>query len=814
MKLKLLFAAILFSGISTFSQSLVKSYLKDAASYREHSLDIKHLKLEVKFEVNAGKVIGKVSHEFVALREKTDSAFFDAPGITIKKSSLNGKNLNFKQTKTGLWVYPEQAIKWDEKGIIEFEYECQPKRGIYFIGWNEKPAIESNPFTVRKQIWTQGQGIDNRQWIPMYDDMNDKFTTETIIEFDSEYEVLSNGTLLGKKKNNDKTITWHYKMSKPHAGYLLMIGIGKYGIGKAKSKRGVPLQYYYYPEFADRMEPTYRHTPAMIDFMEDYTGIPYPWESYSQIMVQDFFLGAMENTTATIFGDFFNVDAKTFNDKNYVSVNMHELTHQWFGDYITARDGRDTWLQESYATFFPKQFSRVIDGEDEWSWQRRAHQNSAIEAGKKDDYPVRHTKGGTARVYPKGAAVISMLEYVLGEAQWKKVLNYYLKTHAYSNVETNDLQQAIKDVLGLNLDWFFDEWILRGGEPQYRVHYEDLSYQNGTRSTEIAIEQIQATNETVQYFKMPIVLEIHYDDGSIDEVKEVLEGAFEVVKIQNKNKKKIAYILFDPNSNIIKQVSFKKSFEELEVQIEKAKFYLDRFDAAVALRDIPLKQKREVIQESIKREKHYGILLELIQQLSNDENIKSKTLLQFLLKHEKSSVREQVLNKNKIIDSDWKVLYINALQDNSYDVQKTALDKLCKSFPEEAGTFLETCKNLEGMNMALRLKWIELAVENNYKKEEALNMLETYASSSYEFRTRIGAFQLLKSFNHANEKTITSLFQACTSINNRLAGPAAELLNYWINQSSYRKVEEQTFNKNSYTSEQKEQILKQVNLFK
>ena len=814
MKKIILLSAISFQAIFSFSQSQVKSYLKDPGAYREHSLDIKHLKLDVKFDTRFGKVFGKVSHEFTTLQERVDSVFFDAPNIDIKKSTLNGQDLPFKVNKTGVWVYPQKALTWEQNGIITFEYECLPKRGIYFIGWNEKPAPMSDPFAVRKQIWTQGQGIDNRHWIPMYDDMNDKFTTETIIHFDSEYEVLSNGAFIKKQKNKDQTTTWHYKMSKPHAGYLLMIAIGKYGIAKAKSKRGVPLNYYYYPEFADRMEPTYRHTPAMIDFMEEYTGINYPWESYSQVMVQDFLYGAMENTTATIFGDFFNVDAKAFNDRNYVSVNMHELTHQWFGDYITARDGRDTWLQESYATFFPKQFSKVIDGENEWSWQRRAHQNAAIEAGKKDDYPVRHTKGGTARVYPKGAAVISMLEYVLGEAQWKKVLNHYLKQHAYGNVETNDLQQAVKDVLGLNLDWFFDEWIYRGGEPHYRVHYEDLSYQDGSRSTEIAIEQIQATNETIQYFKMPVVLEVYYEDGSKDQVKEVLEEAFEVVKINNPKKKKIAFVLFDPNSNIIKQLSFKKTFEELEEQIEKAPNYLDRYDAAVALRDFPIEQKREVILEAIKREKHYGILNELIQQIAGDENAQSQSMLQGLLKHEKSAVREQVLNKNKSWNESWKSLYEKSLNDNSYDVQKTALEKLCKAYPAEAAKYLEVCKDAYGMNQSLKLKWIELSIENQYKKEEALSLLELYASPSFEFRTRVAAFQLLKSLNHVNESVLSSLFQASLSGNGRLSGPATDLLNNWMNQSSIKKMAEEVYKKSNFTAEQKEQLQKQVNLFK
>ena len=102
-------------------------------------------------------------------------------------------------------------MKWDSRDSISFTYECNPRRGIYFIGWNDPKNLS------RKQIWTQGQGIDNRHWIPSYDEYNDKMITETVTTFDKEYEVLSNGTKLSVKDNGDGTKTWHYKMTHPHS---------------------------------------------------------------------------------------------------------------------------------------------------------------------------------------------------------------------------------------------------------------------------------------------------------------------------------------------------------------------------------------------------------------------------------------------------------------------------------------------------------------------------------------------------------------------------------------------------------------------
>ena len=87
---------------------------------------------------------------------------------------------------------------------------------------------------------------------------------------------------------------------------------------------------------------------------------------------------------------------KGFNDRNYVSVNAHEATHQWFGDLITARSNQGTWLQESFATYYAKLFMKSVYGADEYAIIMRNEVNSALAAGKKDNIPVVHSKSGSA----------------------------------------------------------------------------------------------------------------------------------------------------------------------------------------------------------------------------------------------------------------------------------------------------------------------------------------------------------------------------------------------------------------------------------
>lgn len=803
-KLTFLFSLI---ALTAGAQNSYRSYLKDATTYREHPLDITRMKVELSFDTQKGLVKGKVTHSYTVLQKQVDSVFFDGPGISIKSATINGQTLPYSTNAKGIWVKPTKALSWDQNGQIVFEYEATPRKGIYFIGWNALENKEKSAWAVRKQIWTQGQGIDNRYWIPMYDDMNDKFITETVVTFDKEYEVLSNGSLLKKTSNKDNTITWHYSMTKPHAGYLLMLGIGKYAIKHSKSARGVPMKLYYYPEFADRMEPTYRYSERMVDFLERETGVLYPWESYSQIMVQDFLYGAMENTTATIFGDFFNVDERGYKDRNYVGVNCHELTHQWFGDYITARDGRDTWLQESYATYYPKMFNREILGEEEYNWQRRGEHNSALEASKKDRNPIRYTGAGTARVYPKGSAVISMLSYVLGDEQWKRALNHYLKTHAYANVETNDLHQAIQDKLGKDLSWFFDQWLYRGGEPHYNVHYEDLFYKDGSRSTEIAIEQTHQRDEVVGLFKMPIVFEVHYTDGTVDRVTDWIDEAFEVVKIDNKNKKDIAFVLFDPNSMVMKSVTFRKGFEELKAQLTKAPNMLDRYDALVALKEIPMEKKKQLLLDVLQKETFHAMKTEAINQLIQEKDAVQAISAVFSQYH---SGPKLAAIKGITTGDAWKNVLTNALSDSSYEVVQASLEKLCKLYPNESKTYLDKTKGLEGMTNNLRVKWHELAAANGIDKQQNTDALVWLCSNAWEFRTRNNAFNALKSLNYCDATLATYLFDAVASTNGRLSGPAAQLVEHFALQTQYKNILTEAF-KNITDQGVKERVKKQIN---
>jgi aminopeptidase N len=811
MKNLLFLLCLCLSGVA-FGQQYEHAISDPQGEPREHELDITHMKVDVRFDPAKGLVQGLVNHTFTPLRKSVKSVFWNAPGIDIKEATLLGANMpkvSTRITPEGVVTEFDAALTWDVSYTLEIKYEATPSKGIYFIGWNS-PKVTDPKNQTRQQIWTQGQGIDNRHWIPMYDNQNDKFITETVVTFSSEFKVLSNGEKLKEKKNKDGTTTWHYLMPHPHAGYLLMLAIDRYAVKETKTKNGTPIQFWYYPEHPEKVEPTSLHTEKIIEFLEDETGFPYPWGTYSQVMVQDFMYGAMENTSATIFGDFFNVDEKGFNDRNYVSVNAHEATHQWFGDLVTARSGRGTWLQESFATYYAKLFMKSVYGADEYAIIMRNEVRSALAAGKKDNIPVAHSQSGSARVYPKGSTILHMLRYVLGDEAYKRVIAQYLKDHAFGNVETNDLHQTIQDVLGLNLHWFFDQWLYHGGEPHYKVNYN-----NYNKQTIMTVEQIHEQNLTTGLFKMPMNCGVYFIDGTRIEKQVVVQHQTEQITFDHDSGKQIAYVLFDINSEVLKQVTFNKSAEVLINQLEKATNLIDRYDAVLALKSVDMELKRAALQKAFEKETHYSIKGAIVKQLMDDS--KSNFFLISKLPKEDVRVKRVVLNDCKQAKV-YKSVFESGLSDKSYVNKEAALRCLCEDKGKNRDAYFERTKNDIGLGHNVRITWLSYKLDqlksdsveqlrdksSNYYTY--LNELTAYSSNLYEFRTRISAMRAIKKFNYLNANAIVNVLEASTSNNRRLAGPAVQTLKWYNEQLLMKNAIQSVFDQYPFKDEQRQRL--------
>ena len=857
-------------------------HVDHGAHERNRNIDVTHMKVEVRFDVMKKTVFGKVTHTFIALQTTLDTIFFDAPGIQIKSATWDGKPLSFKIIPAGVVVYPAFtapiALKMDrnaptttkKKGAntkananvaivassaspahqIVFDYIAQPQKGIYFSGFtaaNGQPLSQQRDEKemIREQIWTQGQGIDNRHWIPMIDDRGDKFITETVVTHDSKHQVLSNGALKSKRINKDGTTTWHYAMDKPHAGYLLMLAVGEYAVQNTLSAAGTPLEFWYYPQHPEKLEPTSRYSEAIIDFLSTETGIPYPWGTYSQVMVQDFLYGAMENTSATTFGDFFWVDKRGFQDRNYVVVNAHEATHQWFGDLITGRHDGEQWLQESFATYYPGLFVGSVYGKDEMDWYFREQMRGAIAAGKANSLPVRHSEAGSSRHYPKGASVLHILRHVLGEDNFRRSINHYLLKHQYGTVETWDLQKAIIDETGINMDWFFDQWIHRGGEPIYQVDWQvnnsPSTIGNGTVDVLIPqfevvinVKQTQKQDAVVGLFKMPVDIDVLYADGSSEMRTFWVDQQQQTLRFPSF--KKPVTVVFDAGSYILKTLVMKKPLDEWIWQLSHGNNMLDRYDALVALRDFqetaanPSKAwKAQLLGMSWLSPAELKSTWGLTANLPDNEfrEMKVEIASQWFALFDRTSQStvlegdmamyskfsnsvhaavRRVLYERLPLQTSFREFFLQGLNDSSYNNVEFVVDRLWNSTPLSnnqtavgisRAEILEAIKGEQGHLHNLKIKYLECAYQyalsrpENSAENDAqvyINLLKDMAGPYYEFRTRTTAISALKRQGYLDAQLAQNLFDAFLNFNSRLAGPAGEVIKYFAQNSANKAL--------------------------
>ena len=398
-----------------------------------------------KIEINPieKSVSGEITYDFDVL-SSIDTIKIDAQNMSFSNLKIN--NIVVAYTNSGKKLALFNGFKIG-KNTLTFNYLAKPKQTMYFVGVDEN-----------LQIWTQGQGKYTSNWFPSFDDANEKVIFNLDVNFDKNFQVISNG-VLNNKTVNPTTIDWHYRMKKPMSSYLLMLAIGKFEVQNEKSKSLIPLHFYIENEDISKLEPTYRYSKTIFDFFEKEIGVKYPWEIYKQIPVRDFLYAGMENTSATVFSRDFVVDEIGFNDKNYVNVNAHELAHQWFGDLVTAESGKHHWLQEGFATYYALLAEKEVFGDDYFYFKLYSISQQLKSVSKTDTIPILNEKASSLSYYQKGAWSLHVLREGVGAKIFQKAVQNYLKKYSFKNVTTDEFLDEISKVSKYDVDGFRTLWL-------------------------------------------------------------------------------------------------------------------------------------------------------------------------------------------------------------------------------------------------------------------------------------------------------------------------------------------------------------------
>lgn len=378
-----------------------------------------------------------------------------------------------------------------------------------------------------------------RTWWPCKDRMDDKADSFAIaIEVDTGFYVGSNGTLDSTVSTSSNTKTFHYTVHYPMVTYLFSVAISKYTVWYDEyvynaGADTMPLVHAVYPDRYTYSLGKYNVTPQAIELLSETFG-PYPFldEKYGHSNFE--WGGGMEHQTMT------SMSGSNFGFSEPVVV--HELMHQWFGDMITCEQWGHIWLNEGFASYGEAVYYLNRDG-----WAAYHSYMAGMEyAGGGPIYVSDTTsvsKIFASIVYDKGAWVVHMLRGVLGESLFATAMDAYVNSeYRHGALTTEEFRDLVEQATGVELDWFFTEWIYGTYRPSYNYASYSEPAASGGWDTYVYVSQVQTTNP--QVFTMPIDFFFDYKTAPDDTVTLWVDERREVIKVHTPDS--VAALQLDP----------------------------------------------------------------------------------------------------------------------------------------------------------------------------------------------------------------------------------------------------------------------------
>ena len=665
---------------------------------RSRNYDVLHYRMEFRFDQTVKRYWGENTITLRSLKDGFQKCKLDAEDFTVSAvTDSDGNPLGFEQSERHLMVSFPNAYSYNQKVSFKVIYEGGPSRyGIKFLDETERyPA----------QINTYGWPERNHFWFPCYDFPNDRVTHEIIATVKNTDKVLSNGHLMSVTENMaEQTKTFHWYQEQPHPTYLITMIIGPYEIIE-DSLGDLPINYWVYKKDVPNAMRSFQKTPQMIAFFNLTFGYGYPWAKYDQICIAGSG-GGLENTSATVLGHGTIHDERAEQDFSSEGLVAHELAHQWWGDLITARTWSEVWLSESFATYAEHLWTRYDKGEEEGAINLQGKKHSYLrEAHTRYMRPVVFNRYRypwdimDAHSYPKGAVILHMLRFVMGDKAFFRSLQHFLHQHALQVVDTHDLKTAIKEATGQNLDWFFEQWIYAPGHPVFKVEY---AWDETEKALRMDIHQVQDTSGDIPVYHLPVRVGIVTSEGRISEklwLKQKEESF--TLNVQEKP----LMVRFDEGNYLLKELRFKKDKDELLYQLQNDDV-IGRMWAADQLldyREDP--QVREALINSAKSDAFWSVRRKAVEILTVLKRTEFIPFFKSLCQDQKSRVRVAAVQAlADYQDSDLSEFFLELFKnDDSYLVQAECLTALGKSGSTAQLPFLEEAARMPSpRNVILR----------------------------------------------------------------------------------------------------------------
>jgi aminopeptidase N len=416
-------------------------------------------------------------------------------GMAVSAVTIAGKPVAFGHSSDRLRVPLAPPPAAGSEVAVTVHYGGVPSRGLRFL----------NNIHGERTVFSESWPDRARQWLPMIDHPYDKATGEFIVTAPAHYQVVANGVLKEEVDLPGGLRRTHWRQSVPIASWLYALGAARFAVHHYDVLRGIPQQVWVFPQDRDKGYALFEVTGRRaFEFFSDRVG-PYAYEKLAHVQAAGV-QGGVEQATSIFYGEQDVAGGR--------APVVHEVAHQWFGNAVTEKDWDDVWLSEGFATYFTHLYAEHFSGRDEFVRGLQRDVVTILQAQiKLPDQPVIHrniSDMGTVLnrlVYQKAGWVLHMLRATVGtETFWVGIREYY-RRYRNVNASTDDFRQVMEQAAGMDLSWFFDQWLRRPGVPRLTGGWR---YDPGTRRIQIELAQAQAGRA----FRLPMEVGIAAASGA------------------------------------------------------------------------------------------------------------------------------------------------------------------------------------------------------------------------------------------------------------------------------------------------------------
>ena len=640
---------------------------------------VEHIFLDLVLDIPLQSYHGSCTIRLMPVRSGIKNLTLDAVQLNIQSVQILGVSQEFDYDGDSVHIQLQTPTQVGKAIEIAIAYSNQnPQRGIYFI--SPSPHYPNKPV----QVWTQGEDEDSRYWFPCFDYPGQLATSEIRVQVPKPFVAISNGELLYAKDTGSDTI-YHWKQPQVHPTYLMTLAVGDFALIQDTWK-DIPVTYYVEKGREEDALRSMGKTPRMIEFFSEKYGYPYPFPKYAQVCVDDFIFGGMENTSTTLLTDRCLLDARAALDNRITeSLVAHELAHQWFGDLVVIKHWSHAWIKEGMASYSEVMWTEQEYGADEAAYYRLVETRSYLS---EDSFRYRRPivthiyreaiELYDRHLYEKGSCVYHMIRAELGDELFWRAIHTFVQDNAHKTVETIDLLRAIEKATGRNLLFLFDQYVFRGGHPDYKVAY---SWDADSKLAKVTVTQTQATDSNEDLFDLKLPIAFGYTQQESNPKSKIF-----TVRVCDREQsfyfpleEKPQFISFDAGNHYLKTVCLEYPLPELKAQLQFDPDPLSRIYAAAALAKKGGLEAVNALADALQNDPFWGVRVEVAKQLAEVKLDFAGSALILGLKDDSPYVRRAVaeaLSNIKTLESYNALKQLVEKGDPSYYVEAAATRSL------------------------------------------------------------------------------------------------------------------------------------------